>query len=65
MNSGHYAGARDPMGYGGYYQQCAMSPHQQEHNIIIILIKHRLDRNTKLLDHRFSKPYIVLIISKV
>lgn len=20
---------RDPMGYGGYYQQCAMSPHQQ------------------------------------
>ena len=23
-------GGRDPMGYGGYYQQCAMSPHQQE-----------------------------------
>ena len=28
---GHnYPGARDPMGYSGYYQQCsAMSPHQQ------------------------------------
>ena len=25
-----YPGARDPMGYGGYYNQCTMSPHQQE-----------------------------------
>ena len=31
VNAGHYPTARDPMGYGGYYQQCsAMSPHQQE-----------------------------------
>ena len=34
VNASHYPTARDPMGYGGYYQQCsAMSPHQQE-NII-------------------------------
>ena len=26
----HYPGTRDPMGYGGYYNQCTMSPHQQE-----------------------------------
>ena len=31
VNASHYPTARDPMGYGGYYQQCsAMSPHQQE-----------------------------------
>jgi hypothetical protein len=29
VNAGHYPNPRDPMGYGGYYQQCAMSPHQQ------------------------------------
>jgi hypothetical protein len=28
VNGGHYPNPRDPMGYGGYYQQCAMSPHQ-------------------------------------
>ena len=30
VGSHNYPGARDPMGYSGYYQQCsAMSPHQQ------------------------------------
>ena len=31
VNASHgvYPNPRDPMGYGGYYQQCAMSPHQQ------------------------------------
>ena len=34
VNASHYPTARDPMGYGGYYQQCsAMSPHQQENKI--------------------------------